>query len=171
MAFLALLVEAGTFTKIIVSFLPVGHTHEDIDQFFSRIAMLLRRKDAHSRLALEKLLYSVHCSSSDWGKVRKVTHWENVANISGWLEGKVHDMDSITMWHQFKIMRCNTSGRTLLLAREWPGQVGDYWSGLNKSHADQPIWKCADVPNVLAEYSTVPNGLLLLVIQLKFLCE
>ena len=171
MAFLALLVEAGTFTKIIVSFLPVGHTHEDIDQFFSRIAMLLRRKDAHSRLALEKLLLSLNCSSSDWGKVRKVTHWENVANISGWLEDKVHAMDSITMWHQFKIMRCNTSGRTLLMAREWPGQVGDYWSGLNKNHTDQPIWKCADVPNLLAEYSTVPNGLLLLAIQLNFLCE
>jgi hypothetical protein len=161
MAFLALLVEAGTFTKIIVSFLPVGHTHEDIDQFFSRIAMALRRKDAHSRKALEKIILSIRCSSSDWGKVRKVTHWENVANISGWLEGRVHDMDSITMWHQFKLMRCNTTGRTLLLAREWPGQVGDYWSGLNKNHTDQPIWKCEDVPNLLAEYSNVPNGLFL----------
>ena len=35
-AFLALLVHHGVFTKILVSLLPVGHTHEDIDQMFSR---------------------------------------------------------------------------------------------------------------------------------------
>ena len=160
MAFLALLVEAGTFTKIIVRFLPVGHTHEDIDQFFSRISMVLRRRDAHSRLALEKLIRTVRCSKNEWGYVRHVTHWENVANISGWLEGKVHDMGSITGYRQFKFMRCNTSNRTIMLAREWPGQTGsgEYWSGLNKNHSDQPIWKCDDVPNLYADYESVPTA-------------
>ena len=64
--------EAGTFRKIIVSFLPVGHTHEDIDQFFSRIAMYLRTRDAHSRLELARIISHLHASSSDWGKVRLV---------------------------------------------------------------------------------------------------
>ena len=34
--FLGLLIKEDVFEKIIVSFLPVGHTHEDIDQLFSR---------------------------------------------------------------------------------------------------------------------------------------
>ena len=37
-----LLVEYGLFERVEVSFLPVGHTHEDIDQFFSRISVWLR---------------------------------------------------------------------------------------------------------------------------------
>ena len=40
--YLDLLVEYGVFETVEVSFLPVGHTHEDIDQFFSRISVWLR---------------------------------------------------------------------------------------------------------------------------------
>ena len=36
LGFLCLLVELGIFIKIKLSFLVVGHTHEDIDQVFSR---------------------------------------------------------------------------------------------------------------------------------------
>ena len=40
--FLAMLVALGHFNEVEVNFLPVGHTHEDIDQFFSRISLRLR---------------------------------------------------------------------------------------------------------------------------------
>jgi hypothetical protein len=162
LAFLALLVEAGSFRKIIVSFLPVGHTHEDIDQFFSRIAVALRRHDAHSRLMLADLLKRVNVSSGGWGKVRSVVHWENVANISGWLEDKTHKLDSVTMWHQFKIVKCNDTKKVLLLAREWPATAdrADYWGGMNKNHTHQPIWIPEEVPNLLADYDNVPRAML-----------
>jgi hypothetical protein len=39
------MVARGAFEEIQVSFLPVGHTHEDIDQFFSRISVHLRVVD------------------------------------------------------------------------------------------------------------------------------
>ncbi|XP_052789179.1 uncharacterized protein LOC128223807 [Mya arenaria] len=42
--FLALLVQAGIFKKIKLSFLMVGHTHEDIDQLFSRFSTNVRDK-------------------------------------------------------------------------------------------------------------------------------
>lgn len=44
-AFLAYLVQAGIFQEIHLSFLIVGHTHEDIDQMFSTISKWLTRKE------------------------------------------------------------------------------------------------------------------------------
>ena len=46
MAYLSLLVEWGVFKEIEVGYLPVGHTHEDIDQMFSRFAIALETNDA-----------------------------------------------------------------------------------------------------------------------------
>ena len=46
--FCALLVAWKLFRKVKVSFLLVGHTHEDIDQMFSRFAEALRRADVTS---------------------------------------------------------------------------------------------------------------------------
>ena len=53
LAFLAYLVESGVFHKIKVSYLIVGHTHEDIDQYFSCISRYIRK-------TLKQLL-SVNC--------------------------------------------------------------------------------------------------------------
>ena len=46
MAFLAFLVHIRVFEKVKVSFMEVGHTHEDIDQFFSVIANNVRTMGA-----------------------------------------------------------------------------------------------------------------------------
>ena len=43
LAFLALLIEYKIFLKITVSYLIVGHTHEDVDQYFSVISRFLKR--------------------------------------------------------------------------------------------------------------------------------
>ena len=42
------MVEAGSFKTITFGFLPVGHTHQDIDQLFSVIAQYLKQSEAHS---------------------------------------------------------------------------------------------------------------------------
>jgi hypothetical protein len=42
LGFLHILVERKVFKKIKLSFLPKGHTHEDVDQMFSRFAVALR---------------------------------------------------------------------------------------------------------------------------------
>ena len=41
-AFLSWPVQSGNFNKVTVSFLPVGHTHEDIDALFGVIVRFLR---------------------------------------------------------------------------------------------------------------------------------
>ena len=56
MGYLKYLVAARVFESIEVGFLPVGHTHEDVDQAFSQTSARLRvrnsttRDDLHSEL-------------------------------------------------------------------------------------------------------------------------
>ena len=61
-AYLAMLVKNGVFREVYLNFLPVGHTHEDIDQFFSRVSVFTRRHDAlcpevHRRSRIHPLEY------------------------------------------------------------------------------------------------------------------
>ncbi len=45
MAFCDWLVHQGVFKTVQVNFLPVGHTHEDIDRKFSRLSVALSCQD------------------------------------------------------------------------------------------------------------------------------
>ncbi|XP_053403787.1 uncharacterized protein LOC123534087 [Mercenaria mercenaria] len=56
MSFCELLVRLHVFSEIHLSFLPVGHTHEDIDAKFSYLADLLRRNDTETLPALLHVL-------------------------------------------------------------------------------------------------------------------
>ena len=47
-ALCAILVGLGYFAEMYLSFLLVGHTHEDIDQRFSVISRTLKRQDIDS---------------------------------------------------------------------------------------------------------------------------
>ena len=82
MGFLTWLVESKIFTEVIVNHLPVGHTHEDIDQLFSRLAVYLRFNDAMSRAALTECFKAAYTGKD--GTPPEVEHWENVVNLSDW---------------------------------------------------------------------------------------
>lgn len=77
------LVHRKIFTRIIVSFLPVGHTHEDIDQFFSRLAVYLKRHDAVSRIQLGEGIAQAYKMRN--GTRPKVVHWDAVPNFTDFL--------------------------------------------------------------------------------------
>jgi hypothetical protein len=55
LAFADRLVRNGVFEEVVLSFLMVGHTHEDIDQLFSVISYKLRQRDLVSPTSLGKL--------------------------------------------------------------------------------------------------------------------
>jgi hypothetical protein len=117
MAFLALLVEHGVFEECIVSFLPVGHTHEDIDQMFSRFAVALRKSDFHSRLGLGKILEGAyHMRSGEGARVQHLSRW---TNFSDWLlpHIKQAQFKGISKYRQFMILK-NGSGDTVIQARK-----------------------------------------------------
>ena len=107
--FLACLVQWGVFEKIVVSFLPVGHTHEDIDQIFSRLAMYLRHRNSRSRM--EMLAGFQKCYTSKMGTTPVTDNVEAVANISDWLPPYLHTMDpqgdrkGISEFYQFQLYK------------------------------------------------------------------
>ena len=66
MAYLYALVDTGLFQEIRLSFLPVGHTHTDIDQMFSRFSKRLQEHDA---LTLDHLLQQCKAAYNNIGEI------------------------------------------------------------------------------------------------------
>lgn len=67
----------GVVEKVFVSFLPVGHTHEDIDQTFSRTSVHLRAVEA---LTLESMATELKKSFTPAPSVSRLAE---IANFSG----------------------------------------------------------------------------------------
>lgn len=80
LGYLESLVAWGVFDEICASFLPVGHTHIDIDQVFSRTATRLHANDAVTLSELHSEL------SQSYTPTPIVNHVAKVANFSGLLE-------------------------------------------------------------------------------------
>ena len=79
-AWLAHLVDSRIFSVVEINFLPVGHTHIDVDQMFSRISMHLRY---HDMLTLDEL--EDHCGMATTPSPN-VERLHNIANVIGLLE-------------------------------------------------------------------------------------
>jgi hypothetical protein len=83
LGYLSWLVQRGVFEEIQLSFLPVGHTHEDIDQMFSRIAKQLRSNNA---VDLEQLQGLVTSAFLKYGVRPEFRTIDSIAHTSGWIE-------------------------------------------------------------------------------------
>ncbi|CAH1242494.1 Hypp6767 [Branchiostoma lanceolatum] len=97
LAFLDLLVHQGIFAEVQLSFLYVGHTHEDIDQLFSQIADRLRHEEARTpKQLLEKL--------PDAAEMR------GLYDVRGWLEPYIVNIKGHSKVGMFRF-RKNTTMR------------------------------------------------------------
>ena len=135
-AFLFLLVHFGVVSKILIAYLPPGHTHEDIDQLFSRIAEHLRRNDALTRTELERVLRE---SLRYNKKPIKVVPLQTAANISGWFNSmdaneRPKKPDGCMQYRQFRIKK-DKDGIVLLQARSSPivSFISEPWQGLTST--------------------------------------
>jgi len=130
----------GVTSVIVLSFLPVGHTHEDIDQFFSRIAVYLRYHNARDR---HELLEAIRAAYQDRdGNRPHAEIWDRVANISEWLEPNINKFDRISRYYQFIIKKSST-GNVIVRARPWPTSSKNEWVSLSTEEFsfETPVFK------------------------------
>lgn len=107
---LCYLVECGCFGEINLNFLMVGHTHEDIDQMFSRFSMELRKKDA---LTLDEMMEVLSnsfnydkCGSHDPERRKpQMIKLEECYDIKNWLKNDATNLrlNGISQYHLFRI--------------------------------------------------------------------
>ena len=149
-AFLFLLVHFGVVSKILIAYLPPGHTHEDIDQLFSRIAEHLRRNDALTRTELERVLRE---SLRYNKKPIKVVPLQTAANISGWFNSmdaneRPKKPDGCMQYRQFRIKK-DKDGIVLLQARSSPivSFISEPWQGLQPNTNSHKMFP-GQVPNL-----------------------
>ena len=81
--FCGLLVAWKIFRKVKVSFLPVGHTHEDIDQMFSRFAEWLRN---HDIFTVEELAEGLRQSFTAENKPPLVECLSTLPDYKSWMK-------------------------------------------------------------------------------------
>lgn len=86
-AFLGYLVHIGVFKKVLIHFLPVGHTHAEIDQRFSVISQKIRAKDILTPAALQDHVGSLFRADSCF---REDVILEQVADIGAFFDGTYH---------------------------------------------------------------------------------
>jgi hypothetical protein len=103
LGFCAYLVHLGVVKDVVVSFLPVGHTHEDIDQLFSRISVYLQQHDARSRLALEEAVHAAYHAAihrsvglkDQAHRVAAVLHRDRASNLSDFLDPHIAKLTNV----------------------------------------------------------------------------
>ena len=164
-AFLALLIHYDVFEEIRVNFLPVGHTHEDIDQFFGCLARYFRRHDALSRHDLEDGIQRAYRSAD--GHRPKVRHWSSVGNVSQWLKdnGVQKIMGVMTQkWRAYRFYKSTSDlskGEVHMQMRDFMRDdvEGDEWRGVGNCGYFRNF-KDGHMPDLLAaiENQTMPNA-------------
>jgi hypothetical protein len=146
----------GLFDEVVLSFLPVGHTHEDIDQVFSRLAVYLRKNNCRSRIELRKAFHE--CYMSKFGKRPITEDIECAGNISDWLLPYLHNTlqavnrPGITNYHQFRLRRTTDGTNVALQVREWCTS-GDPWRGLTNNTSEWVMFKEVPEPDA---FDSVP---------------
>lgn len=96
MAFSAYLIEMGIFKEIYISFLMVGHTHEDVDQVFSRIAVKLKRRNASTLPDLQNVIKEAYNPMPECQELKMLF------DISGWIGEHVLPMKNHVYPHAFR---------------------------------------------------------------------
>jgi hypothetical protein len=160
MAYLAYLVQEGVIKEAYCNFLPVGHTHEDIDQFFSRVSVYCRHHNAPDPEALREC---VRRSYKKYGRSPIVVGWDTVANLSAYFADFTSPTMSkdITLYYQLRIKMGKAgdiAGHPIMQARTWPGAKADdrndFWRGLLPDTSYVRIFHAA--PDLIKDRAKIP---------------
>ncbi|XP_030853406.1 uncharacterized protein LOC105447505 isoform X3 [Strongylocentrotus purpuratus] len=108
----ALLVELDVFKKVKLCFLMKGHTHEDIDQLFSRISTYTSK---HNIPTLSSLLHHIPKSFNKPNTTAE--RIETIFNIRDWLQTQLNKPSHHSLPHQFKITK--VEGKAIIQTKKW----------------------------------------------------
>lgn len=117
-AYASWLVQQDIFRKVKINFLLVGHTHENIDQMFSRFSVRLRRKQAWTleemfEVARECFTDGVHCE-----------HTQKNYDFESWMAGHHNDLHQISQQQTFKFFK-DENGNVVMQ---------------HKQYSSSPVW-------------------------------
>ena len=134
--FLGYLVYKGLFKTIVLSFLPVGHTHEDIDQFFSRLSVYLKCHDAINMAQLHEAIN--RCYQSKAGHHATTGFWDRCTNFSDWIDPYLSKYKGISSHRQFRFYKDDDEVR--VQARQHTSMKQE-WAGITGNAPYTPVFK------------------------------
>lgn len=117
-------------------FLPVGHTHEDIDQLFSCVSRRLKHRNAltvqgkynHNNYLLSSFLHFFselsHAVQTSFSPQPMVVVLDSVIDAKGWMCEQTPPIHDHLKAHQFKF-QCSESGDCRMFYKEW--STDTYW--------------------------------------------
>ena len=97
LSYFEMLIALGVFDSIEVGFLPVGHTHEDVDQAFSQTSSRLRVHNAITLTDLHRELKETNKRNVDVEHMREVGNWSGLCDAENCLK----KIDRVTQWRYF----------------------------------------------------------------------
>ena len=130
--FAATLVACGVFKKITITYLPVGHTHEDIDQMFSVFSKKLEVQDAYTREALATIIRTSMVEPRLKGAAHKFKHpihvemMDQIANYRDFARKSLRIPVGISWWYQFRFEMVD--GEVALQCRK--DTIDGAWGGI-----------------------------------------
>ncbi len=124
-SYLESLIRWKLFDEIVVGFLPVGHTHEDIDQTFSRTSDRLRCNDAMTLEDLHGQLRHVYNSNTSVCAMNNVANWSGLCEI----ERCLTNVKNFSKFRYFKFYRLQ---ETQIISCMISVGVTDDWMDIQK---------------------------------------
>lgn len=122
MAYLNMLVHLGVFKKIKVGFLLVGHTHDQIDQMFSKFSSKLNKRKAFRLDTLTAIIKDSYNPRANIVFVEEVADFKKFVmdkdqpNTEGTSGHVLHPLHGISAQKQFRMKRVDgEDGRTITL--------------------------------------------------------
>jgi hypothetical protein len=94
------LIQQKVFNTIELSFLPVGHTHEDIDQMFSRFAEYFRTYDAPSISDFMKGIKSAYTPVPIVERIYEILDFKSIINS----EDILNIIEGMNLFSKFKFL-------------------------------------------------------------------
>ena len=134
--FLGYLVYKGLFRTVVLSFLPVGHTHDHIDQFFSRLSVYLKCHDAINMAQLHEAIK--RCYQSKDGHHSTTGFWDRCTNFSDWIDPYLTKYYGISKYRQFRFYKDDDEVR--VQARQHTSTKQE-WAGITGNDAFTPVFK------------------------------